>query len=354
MGQTGSRAFNEFEIDNNGCLTKYHGEAEHVEIPGGVKSIGREAFKGCSSLKSVTIPESVTSIGEQAFKDCTSLNNVTIPESVKSIGAFAFWGCTSLQSVIIPGSLKRIARSAFSDCISLTEIDIQKGVTSIGEFAFADCWRIQRVIIPERVMSIGEGAFRECLELTTIRIPASVTGIGEIAFRSCDKLEFIVIDNEAARAKIYALLPDDLHSKVITQAAHQYHLKEKEKIIVSVLSEYLLEDASQTLLRYFDKQGLHNGNTHLLQIIFDFLSIEDFEKSFPALFKALEAISFSDVAVPRMYPARICDEAEYKNSLNNYQKALQHAVTQYATVSTEIIEGESETAITASNSHFKM
>ena len=35
-----------------------------------VKSIGNNAFFGCSSLTSVTIPNSVTSIGSGAFSNC--------------------------------------------------------------------------------------------------------------------------------------------------------------------------------------------------------------------------------------------------------------------------------------------
>ena len=67
-----------FEIDNNACLTKYHGKTEHVEIPEGVKSIGRRAFKGCSSLKSVTIPDSVKSIDENAFDGCPNLEFIIV------------------------------------------------------------------------------------------------------------------------------------------------------------------------------------------------------------------------------------------------------------------------------------
>jgi hypothetical protein len=42
-----------------------------------VRSIGDEAFTGCSGLTSVTIPSSVKFIGNQAFSDCSSLGSVT-------------------------------------------------------------------------------------------------------------------------------------------------------------------------------------------------------------------------------------------------------------------------------------
>ena len=71
--------------------------AKHQGKP--VTSIGKHAFRDCSSLLRVTFPESVTSIGTRAFEYCSSLSSVTIPDSIKSVGTDAFFGCSSLKSI---------------------------------------------------------------------------------------------------------------------------------------------------------------------------------------------------------------------------------------------------------------
>ena len=57
--------------------TAHPANVTSITIPSGVKSIGINAFYGCSSLTAITIPSGVTSIGASAFQACSSLMELT-------------------------------------------------------------------------------------------------------------------------------------------------------------------------------------------------------------------------------------------------------------------------------------
>ena len=209
---------------------RYCSSLESVTIPNSVTSIGDDAFSYCSSLESVTIPNSVTSIGDCAFYYCSSLASVTIPNSVTSIGDHAFSRCSSLESVTIPNSVTSIGCSPFSGCSKLKNIDvypenanyssidgilynkdvtkliccpgakisvaIPNSVTSIGDDAFSGCISLESVTIPNSVTSIGDDAFSGCSSLESVTIPNSVTSIGDDAFYDCNDLKTIYMQCE--------------------------------------------------------------------------------------------------------------------------------------------------------------
>lgn len=60
-------------VIKNGVLTKYKGPGGDVAIPESVRSIGGNAFWGCTSLTNVTIPAGVTEIGGWVFEGCGNL-----------------------------------------------------------------------------------------------------------------------------------------------------------------------------------------------------------------------------------------------------------------------------------------
>ena len=185
-----------------------------VTIPDSVTSIGESAFWGCSSLTSIevgkgnseyssedgvlfdkyetvliqfpagksghyTIPDSVTSIGKSAFKNCSSLTSVTIPDSFTSIWSWAFQYCSSLTSITIPDSVTSIGGNAFRGCSSLTSITIPDSVNSIGEWAFYDCSSLTNIYFESNAPSIRWDVFREVSKNAKIFVNPSATGFGE-------------------------------------------------------------------------------------------------------------------------------------------------------------------------------
>lgn len=77
----------------------------------------------------------VTAIGDNAFRKCTSLKTVNIGTNVTNIGQYAFYA-SGLTSVTIPDNVTAIKANAFGSCNSLTSVIIGKGVTTIASLAF--------------------------------------------------------------------------------------------------------------------------------------------------------------------------------------------------------------------------
>ena len=175
-----------------------------VTIPNSVTSIGYRAFAYCENLASVIIPNSVTSIGNRAFAYCEKLASVTISINVMSIGDDTFRECKNLASITIPNSVTSIGSHAFDNCISLGSVIIGNSVTSIGSYAFNDCESLESITIPESVTSIGSHAFDNCINLKSVIIGNGVTSIGSYAFTGCDVLESVTIGNSVTSIGSYA------------------------------------------------------------------------------------------------------------------------------------------------------
>ena len=161
-----------------------------------VTSIGKEAFKGCSSLASVNIGDNVISIGDSAFEGCSGLTSVHVTDLAAwckisfsdnplKYAHHLYQNSTEIKDLVIPNSVTSIASGAFSGCSGLTSVTIPSSVTSIGSNAFSGCSDLTSVNIPYGVKSIAFGAFYGCSSLTSVNIPYSVTSIGSDAFHYC-------------------------------------------------------------------------------------------------------------------------------------------------------------------------
>lgn len=230
-----------------------------------VTSIGREAFKSATTLKSISLPKSVTTIEYGAFYQCTGLTSVAIPENIVTVEGDVFKLCSSLERLYfnadkcskfgeisristlpaLPSTIKEIIIGenvtiipsyAFYGCSELKEITIPENVTVLGGYSFRFCTSletvyynaenctscyfsgyagstcsafpstIKTVIIGDNVKNIPEKAFYECAGMTECEIGNSVETIGSNSFYGCSGLTSIVIPDSVTSIESAAFM----------------------------------------------------------------------------------------------------------------------------------------------------
>ncbi len=175
-------------------------KGESYHIPGTVISIGDYSFEYCS-LTSIAFPNSIRSIGKMAFLGWSSIGGVAFYDSLETIGDKAFYN-SGVTFVYIPRSVTSIGDRAFGACAALWDIAVNpgsenyssedgvlfdKGKTALIQYPIGKTEKEDSYTIPDTVRSIGNGAFQYC-SLTSIAAPESLTSIGEEAFAGCSSL----------------------------------------------------------------------------------------------------------------------------------------------------------------------
>ena len=196
-----------------------------VLIADSVKSIGVEAFAGCSSLVRVRCPQ-IAEMGNYAFENCVSLRIIQLPQNMETLPLSVLNGCSSLSELDLPEGLKTISHYALGFCPSLKAVKVPSTVTEISPLFVGGSTGIESLTvsegntiyrsenncvirieddelvagccastIPASVKSIGGYAFAYCKDLTEITIPGNVKSIGEAAFRDCEELRTVIIED---------------------------------------------------------------------------------------------------------------------------------------------------------------
>lgn len=163
-----------------------------IIIPDSVKSIGYQAFAGCSGLTDIIIGKSVTRIGDEAFWGCSSLTSIVIPNSVKDIGKALFYYCNNLESITFSDNATGVPSNIFTECKNLTSFKIPDSIVYIHSAAFSRCG-LTSITIPYGVRYIDRCAFDGCADLISLAISDTVTYIGSCAFANCKSLTTVVI-----------------------------------------------------------------------------------------------------------------------------------------------------------------
>jgi hypothetical protein len=160
-----------------------------IKLPEYSLAFGPGAFSGCVSLDSIRIPKGIKSLEGSTFQDCTSLHYVEIPNSVTGLGGKVFSGCSALDSITIPNSVTSMGEYIFDGCTSLKSVMFSENLTVIPGYTFQNCSGLTSIVIPDGVTTIEGGAFYGCGHLATVVIPKSVTIIGGAAFYNCMEIE---------------------------------------------------------------------------------------------------------------------------------------------------------------------
>ena len=175
-------------------LVKGFANLKNVSLGAKITAIEDNAFMGLTKLESIDL-KSVKTIGNNAFKGCSSITSISLPNTVTSIGEFTFSGCTNLSEATLSTGMTNIKRGVFSECKSLTKFSIPSNIKSVGPQAFAGCSGLETVVIPANATTIADSTFLGCIAMRTLALPTTITNIGVRAFYNCVNLTNVTIPN---------------------------------------------------------------------------------------------------------------------------------------------------------------
>lgn len=209
-------------IPDNLCMnTTSLQKIELQSVKASLRTIGKNAFKGCTSVKEVTIPKGILTVSNSAFEGCSGLTDVTI--AAKTINAKAFAECTNLKTVKMEEGVTTIQGMAFANTqISAVTIPstlttagtTKEGTIEKGPFAGTmiatvhgqteDSTEAQEgaTILPE-TKKIPDNLFLDCTSIIDVQIPETVTEIGQKAFKDASSVENVTfaVNTETGKVK---------------------------------------------------------------------------------------------------------------------------------------------------------
>ena len=209
-------------IPDNLCMnTTSLQKIELQSVKASLRTIGKNAFKGCTSVEEVTIPKGILTVSNSAFEGCSGLTEVTI--AAKTINAKAFAECKNLKAVKMEEGVTTIQGMAFANTqISAVTIPstlttagtTKEGTIEKGPFAGTmiatvhgqteDSTEAQEgaTILPE-TKKIPDNLFLGCTSIIDVQIPETVTEIGQKAFKDASSVENVTfaVNTETGKVK---------------------------------------------------------------------------------------------------------------------------------------------------------
>lgn len=157
----------EFEIDENGVITKYKGTIDDLIIPEYINGIQvKDIGKNSINTMGIHFPDSITVLNGDKFYENEKLRFAS-GNGIITIGDSVFSDAYALEEVDFP-NLEEIGTNAFYETYRLVYMDAPK-VKSIGGTAF----KLSGInaFIGNEVTTIGNGAFQYASYLETVYLP---------------------------------------------------------------------------------------------------------------------------------------------------------------------------------------
>lgn len=237
LGSIGSYAFNGAPITSI-----------NLDVCKSLKTIGQEAFRGCSSLASVgggMLPDSIEVINKGAFYDCyswkedvvcyarlkfdngdtfrnTRITSLVLPNVYGDIGGYFLLGNSAITNLVLSQDITSIGSQIISQVSNVNNLEnfepkVLPKVTSIGTHFLGYAPKIKGDWeFPELVSATGNSHFRQT-QITSFKAPklniipgyifcststltnavfgSEVTSIGATAFSGCSNLESLYPTN---------------------------------------------------------------------------------------------------------------------------------------------------------------
>lgn len=156
-------------------------ELKEILLPDGFRELGAYTFCNCSGICSISFPVSVKSIGDDAFVGCSALNRVDIFD-ISSWINIAFSNKGSAPFYSRSGNLY-----LNGDIVKAVEIPF--GTSYINKYCFYNCGTIEEVSFPKSVKIIAEDVFAGCSSLSKVQVPDVITWL-ELEFHNRQSAPF--------------------------------------------------------------------------------------------------------------------------------------------------------------------
>lgn len=178
--------------------------------------VGKAMLASCEKLKRIVLPLQTTKIEADAFRNCSSLRTIEVPMLVESIETSA--GCTALAEInvqagnshysskdgvllsgdgksilwfpmgkegeyTLPSTVTTVGDYAFRNC-RIETFHFADGLKSIGKYAFYNS-SVKEVSLPSTVKQIPTGLFQKCANLTTVHLGKNTEMLGDYVFDGC-------------------------------------------------------------------------------------------------------------------------------------------------------------------------